>query len=273
MGPRSDGTAKRWDREALGPRSDGTAKRRCASVAQGVGIRYIQEFWGRSSAGRALESHSRGRGFDPHRLHLAQLGAALRQVIASKLLGAPLFRSKMMPAIANRLRRRRDGEMRSDGKLRGVWRCRSCTALGTLLAFTVLSAAAEDVPAAATEPTNSVAAKPIAVFGSATIPEGAREALVTWTYEVDGKRTESVVSPPRMRVTRMSSNVKRMMVRLPTEIFAIKIGDEDMLREFQEPILVDTDQPTVCTCAMRDDCGKGSQFRCEVEAFFRAASR
>ena len=25
--------------------------------------------WGRSSAGRALESHSRGRGFDPHRLH------------------------------------------------------------------------------------------------------------------------------------------------------------------------------------------------------------
>ena len=26
-------------------------------------------FWGRSSVGRALESHSRGRGFDPHRLH------------------------------------------------------------------------------------------------------------------------------------------------------------------------------------------------------------
>ena len=25
--------------------------------------------WGRSSVGRALESHSRGRGFDPHRLH------------------------------------------------------------------------------------------------------------------------------------------------------------------------------------------------------------
>ena len=25
--------------------------------------------WGRSSAGRALEWHSRGHGFDPHRLH------------------------------------------------------------------------------------------------------------------------------------------------------------------------------------------------------------
>src|SRR5688572_2026197 len=25
--------------------------------------------WGRSSVGRALESHSRGRGFDSHRLH------------------------------------------------------------------------------------------------------------------------------------------------------------------------------------------------------------
>ncbi len=30
--------------------------------------------WGRSSAGRALESHSRGRGFDPHRLHHSTRG-------------------------------------------------------------------------------------------------------------------------------------------------------------------------------------------------------
>jgi hypothetical protein len=32
-------------------------------------------FWGRSSVGRALESHSRGRGFDPHRLHQFANGA------------------------------------------------------------------------------------------------------------------------------------------------------------------------------------------------------
>ncbi len=32
------------------------------------GYNYIA-VWGRSSAGRALEWHSRGHGFDPHRLH------------------------------------------------------------------------------------------------------------------------------------------------------------------------------------------------------------
>ncbi len=30
---------------------------------------YFLLLWGRSSAGRALEWHSRGHGFDPHRLH------------------------------------------------------------------------------------------------------------------------------------------------------------------------------------------------------------
>ena len=32
------------------------------------------KFWGRSSAGRALEWHSRGREFDPHRLHQIRAG-------------------------------------------------------------------------------------------------------------------------------------------------------------------------------------------------------
>ena len=32
--------------------------------------KFIEDIWGRSSVGRALEWHSRGRQFDPDRLHI-----------------------------------------------------------------------------------------------------------------------------------------------------------------------------------------------------------
>jgi hypothetical protein len=44
--------------------------------------------WGRSSAGRALEWHSRGRRFDPDRLH---------QIFAEQKFGAPSLVEGLLP--------------------------------------------------------------------------------------------------------------------------------------------------------------------------------
>jgi len=115
-------------------------------------------------------------------------------------------------------------------------------------------------------PAVSIATQPstIPVRGAATFDGAAKIATVTWTYEHDGKRVEGSV-PPKMRVTRMVSNVPRIMVKVPEELFAIRIGDE-LERVFDPPLVVDTDQPITCSCRMREDCVEGNTFRCDVEA-------
>jgi hypothetical protein len=104
---------------------------------------------------------------------------------------------------------------------------------------------------------------PVRVRGVASIDGAARIATVTWTYEHDGKRVEAL-APPRMRVTRMTSDVRRIMVKVPSELFAIRIGD-DLVRVFDPPLVVDTDQHVTCSCRMREDCVAGKTFRCEIE--------
>lgn len=102
------------------------------------------------------------------------------------------------------------------------------------------------------------------VFGSATFDGGERMATVTWHYARDGEKIESTV-PPRMYVVAIAANLPRVMVKLPSELFGLRVGDPPLLR-FDEPILVHTDQSVTCTCAMRDDCVAGVAFRCEIEA-------
>src|SRR5262245_64276391 len=66
--------------------------------------------WGRSSAGRALESHSRGRGFDSPRLHLrfcwvSALTAQprpLTQVYSARSLRVPATRGVTLAAASAR---------------------------------------------------------------------------------------------------------------------------------------------------------------------------
>ncbi len=108
------------------------------------------------------------------------------------------------------------------------------------------------------------------VVGSAAIDGGARVATVVWKYEENGRPVETTV-PPRMRVVRMTSDVRRIMVKLPSELFAIRIGD-DLLREFEEPLLVHSDQVVTCSCQMREDCVAGETFRCEIEAYLEAVA-
>src|SRR4029434_916941 len=49
---------------------------------------HSRQMWGRSSAGRALEWHSRGRRFDPDRLH---------QIFAEQKFGAPSLVEGLLP--------------------------------------------------------------------------------------------------------------------------------------------------------------------------------
>ncbi len=101
------------------------------------------------------------------------------------------------------------------------------------------------------------------VVGSATIGAEAKTATMSFVYEREGKQLETTI-PPKMRIVRITSSVPKLAVKLPTDIFAIKIGP-DMQRIFDEPVLLDSDQAVVCSCRMRDDCGKGGVFRCGVE--------
>ena len=107
------------------------------------------------------------------------------------------------------------------------------------------------------------AAAPVPVVGSATIEGEAKTAILTFEYSVDGVQRRST-DPPRMRVVRITSSVPKLAVKLPDEVFAIKIGP-DMQRIFEEPVLVDSEQEVVCSCRMREDCGKGGTFRCGLE--------
>jgi len=122
--------------------------------------------------------------------------------------------------------------------------------------------------AAEAVPPQTTAAPPprILVLGRATFDGSERRATVVWVYELGGERLESTVPPGRMEITRLSSNVEKVGVVMPQEMFAIKIGP-DLQRIFAEPIIMDTDQATQCTCGARNDCVGGNVFTCEIEGF------
>jgi hypothetical protein len=107
-------------------------------------------------------------------------------------------------------------------------------------------------------------AVPSRVVGSATIAENETSAVVTWSYRKAGKSVRTTV-PPKMRIGRIASSTPFLMVKLPTLAFGMKIGT-DMQRSFDEPVVLDSDQEVTCSCRMRDDCGKGDSFQCEIEA-------
>jgi hypothetical protein len=135
-------------------------------------------------------------------------------------------------------------------------------AVATLVAC-LATEAAPDEPVAARQPTRGAAPSP--VVGVATIEGSAVTAVMRWTYEKDGVQVETT-SPPKMVVTRLSANVPLMMVKLPNELFGVRIG-QDLQRILESPLLVDTKGEATCSCRMRDDCGSGKTFRCEVEAW------
>lgn len=116
---------------------------------------------------------------------------------------------------------------------------------------------------AAAAPTGAATRKP--VVGVGVIEGAAVTAVMRWTYDKDGVPVETT-SLPRMEVTRLSANVPLMMVKLPNELFGIRIG-QDLQRILEEPLVVDAKGEATCSCRMRDDCGSGKAFRCEVEAW------
>ena len=101
------------------------------------------------------------------------------------------------------------------------------------------------------------------VVGTATFDGAAKQATVTWKYLEGGARFETTV-PPRMHVHAISANVPRIMVKLPTELFALRVGD-DLVRVIDPPLSLDTDQSVTCSCQMREDCIAGTTFRCTIE--------
>ena len=106
----------------------------------------------------------------------------------------------------------------------------------------------------------------IPVLGVASIDGAERKQVVTWSYELNGERVETKVPPPGLRMTRMTSNVARIMVLVPTQIVGIRIGS-DLQQFFEKPVEVGTDQKVRCTCTMRDDCVAGNTFQCEIEGY------
>ncbi len=107
----------------------------------------------------------------------------------------------------------------------------------------------------------------VRVTGTATIRGKAQTATIRWSYVKGGKTVESAAAP-KMTVTRLSSNVPLMMIKLPSELFAIRIGEE-LNRTFDQPILLDNKGEATCSCRMRKDCGSAdtAEFRCRVEGW------
>lgn len=101
-----------------------------------------------------------------------------------------------------------------------------------------------------------------AVIGAATFDGGERGATVVWGFWKDGVYIESTI-PPRMSISAISASAPRIMVKLPAELFGLRVGDE-LVRRFDPPLSMHTDQPVTCSCQLREDCVAGVQFRCEI---------
>ncbi len=137
-----------------------------------------------------------------------------------------------------------------------------------LVASSVCGAAAGETPSPVANGAKSErpgASGKVQVVGAATIRGDSKAAVVSWSYKKDGA-TVRTTRPPKMWITRVSSSVPRLAVKLPTDVFAIKIG-QDLHRIFDEPVLLDSDQEVDCSCRMRPECGQGPEFRCGIEGY------